>query len=1098
MALDATNFRQVLSCLLSLEADTRNKAEEAFNNIPTETRILFLLNSITDESLPDGEKQLACVLMRRLITNDFPEFYPKLSAEDQDQLKKCLLLLVQAETNDGLKKKMCDIVSELARNLVDDDGNNQWPEFLQFLFRCASSTSAQMKECSLRMFANVPGVFGNQQNSNLNLIKQMLQQSLVDGSDSKVRAQAVRAVCSFIILHEKETAIQKHFQDLLPSIIQVLAENLQNWDDDSIIKSFIDLCESSPKFLRPHIGGVIELCLKVFSNEDIDDEVRHLALEVIVTLSEVGSAMMKKEAQNYVGPLVQSILKMMADLEEDQEWSCSDEIVDEDNENNNVVAESSIDRLACGLGGKIVLPHIISNIPAMLSNSDWRFRHAALMAISAVGEGCHKQMEPLLPQIIEGVLTFLQDQHPRVRYAACNAVGQMSSDFAPTLQKKFHDKIVPSLLLLLDDNLNPRVQAHAGAALVNFAEDCPKHILVQYLEGMMLKLEAILNAKFTELVEKGTKLVLEQVVTTIASVADTAEEQFVAFYDRLIPKLKYIIDNAVTAELRQLRGKTLECVSLIGLAVGHDKFAKDARDVMDTLLKNHENGDIIAEDDPYHTYLISAWARICIVLGKDFQPYLPLVIGPVMKTASMKPEVALFDNEDLEDLDRVNADWQFISLGEQQNFGIRTAGLEDKVAACEMLVCYARELKEGFADYAEETVRLMIPLLKFYFHDGVRMAAAQSLPHLLECVKIKGPDYVKDMWNFICPELLSAIKGDPENEVVGDLFHSMAKCIEVLGKGCLTEQWMNELISLFEKNLLEHFLEQEAVQEKRKEEDYDENLEDEVDDSDEADTTFKISKLADVVHALFKVYGTDFYPYFDRVLTLFVKMLDPRQKWTDHQWSICIFDDLIEFTGPHCKKYKDYFLAPLANYVTYQQPEVRQAACYGFGVLALYGGEEFAQTCASVIPDLCKIISDPSAREEENQVATENAISALTKILKYNSSAVNVDEVLPHWLQSLPVTEDADEVPHVYDYLCDLIERNHPIVLGNNNSNLPNLVAIMTEVFFKDAIKLDHIVAKRMITIMREVQKSPEMFELCLSQLSIEKRAKLTEILVSG
>lgn len=37
-----------------------------------------------------------------------------------------------------------------------------------------------------------------------------------------------------------------------------------------------------------------------------------------------------------------------------------------------------------------------------------------------------------------------------------------------------------------------------GAALVNFAEDCPKHILVQYLDGIMLKLEAILNAKFIE------------------------------------------------------------------------------------------------------------------------------------------------------------------------------------------------------------------------------------------------------------------------------------------------------------------------------------------------------------------------------------------------------------------------------------------------------------------------------------------------------------------------------------------------------------------------------------------------------------------------
>jgi importin-5 len=33
--------------------------------------------------------------------------------------------------------------------------------------------------------------------------------------------------------------------------------------------------------------------------------------------------------------------------------------------------------------------------------------------------------------------------------------------------------------------------------------------------------------------EKGTKLVLEQIVTTLASVADTAEEKFEQYYDRL-------------------------------------------------------------------------------------------------------------------------------------------------------------------------------------------------------------------------------------------------------------------------------------------------------------------------------------------------------------------------------------------------------------------------------------------------------------------------------------------------------------------------------------------------------------------------------------
>ena len=67
-----------------------------------------------------------------------------------------------------------------------------------------------------------------------------------------------------------------------------------------------------------------------------------------------------------------------------------------------------------------------------------------------------------------------------------------------------------------------------------------------------------------------------------------------------------------------------------------------------------------------------------------------MVMGPVMKTASMKPEVALL--EELTGVDDNDEDWQFVQLGEQQNFGIKTAGLEDKATACQMLVCYAREL----------------------------------------------------------------------------------------------------------------------------------------------------------------------------------------------------------------------------------------------------------------------------------------------------------------------------------------------------------------------------------------------------------------------
>ncbi|PIO30666.1 hypothetical protein AB205_0044090 [Aquarana catesbeiana] len=120
------------------------------------------------------------------------------------------------------------------------------------------------------------------------------------------------------------------------------------------------------------------------------------------------------------------------------------------------------------------------------------------MALSAIGEGCHQQMESILNEMVNFVLLFLQDPHPRVRYAACNAIGQMATDFAPAFQKKFHEKVIASLLQTMEDQANPRVQAHAAAALINFTEDCPKSLLVPYLDNLVKHLHSIMVVKLQE------------------------------------------------------------------------------------------------------------------------------------------------------------------------------------------------------------------------------------------------------------------------------------------------------------------------------------------------------------------------------------------------------------------------------------------------------------------------------------------------------------------------------------------------------------------------------------------------------------------------
>jgi hypothetical protein len=181
----------------------------------------------------------------------------------------------------------------------------------------------------------------------------------------------------------------------------------------------------------------------------------------------------------------------------------------------------------------------------------------------------------------------------------------MATDFAPGFQKKFHEKVIAALLQTMEDQGNQRVQAHAVAALINFTEDCPKSLLSLYLDNLVKYLHSIMVLKIQEMIQKGTKLVLQQVVTAIASVADTAEEKFVPYYDLFMPSLKHIVENTVQ-ELKLLQRKTIECTSLIGLVVGKEKFMQDASDVMQLLLKTQTDFNDMEYDDPQISYMISA------------------------------------------------------------------------------------------------------------------------------------------------------------------------------------------------------------------------------------------------------------------------------------------------------------------------------------------------------------------------------------------------------------------------------------------------------------------------------------------------------------
>jgi hypothetical protein len=119
--------------------------------------------------------------------------------------------------------------------------------------------------------------------------------------------------------------------------------------------------------------------------DKFEESRRHLALEVLITLAETASGMVRKVAKKYLNRLgknsqenknilfqnlflVPQLLEMMVDLDDDAEWSTKDTIEDEEDDSNAVVGESSLDRLSCALGGKTVLTYILTTVQTMLQN----------------------------------------------------------------------------------------------------------------------------------------------------------------------------------------------------------------------------------------------------------------------------------------------------------------------------------------------------------------------------------------------------------------------------------------------------------------------------------------------------------------------------------------------------------------------------------------------------------------------------------------------------------------------------------------------------------------------------------------------------------
>jgi len=649
-----------------------------------------------------------------------------------------------------------------------------------------------------------------------------------------------------------------------------------------------------------------------------------------------------------------------------------------------------------------------------MTSSAWRDRHAALMAISAISEGCRDLMVGELDKVLDLVVPALRDPHPRVRWAGCNALGQMSTDFAGPMQEKYHQIVLPNIIPVLDSP-EPRVQAHAAAALVNFCEEAEKEVLEPYLDSL---LENLLH-----LLQSPKRFVQEQALSTIATVADSAESAFGKYYGTLMPLLFNVLREEQAKEYRLLRAKAMECATLIALAVGKERMGADSLALVQLLGSIQQN--IVDDDDPQASYLLHCWGRMCRVLEQEFVPYLPAVMPPLTEMAAAKADIQLLEGDDQVSQIQEEDGWELVPLKGKNN-GIKTSTLDDKHTAIELIIVYAQVLGAAFEPYVVEIMdKIALPSLGFYFHDPVRIAAARCVPALLTSYKkAHGAESTQlgQIWERVIDKILDSFGTEPAIDTLAIMYECFYECVECIGKSSLTPTHMAKFVECA-KSVLNDY--NERVKERADDARDREDGEDEDEDTlfaIEDDQTL-LSDMNKAFHTIFKNMGPEFLPTWEQLLE-FTSAYSRAQDPTQRQWAICLYDDIIEFCGPQSFTYQQHIVPALAVGLRDDFANNRQAAAYGIGVIAHKGGPNWAPFVTESLPLLFECCARPKAREEDDVYATENACASIAKILHFAPTTVqNWQDVVTAWVDTLPITNDEEAAPYGYSFLAQLIEQ---------------------------------------------------------------------------
>ncbi|THH27563.1 hypothetical protein EUX98_g6632 [Antrodiella citrinella] len=1037
-----SNFVQGLHALLQqstandtvqLKAATSQLNKDYYKN-PACIPALAQIVAISPEQ---GVRQLAAVELRKRVSQNSGDLWTQVGEPEREQIKAKLPEIVLGEASKLVRHSTARVIAAIASIEIP---LGTWSQLLPFLTQtCVSSDVTHREVATFILFTVLENIVEGFE-SHVQSFFKLFEGLLVDPESLEVRITTVRALGVIAqYINQDDKADIKSFQGLLPAMIQVIGQCVEAGNEQGA-RALFDVLETllilEIPILGPHIPQLAEFLLTCGGNRNYDMELRVLSLNALNWTVQYKKS--KVQSFNLAGALLEGLMPITTEEEPDD--------IDDDAPSRSALR--IIDGLATSLPPNQVFPPLRTLIQTYFSSADPASRRGAMLALGVCVEGCSEFMTPLMAQVWPVVEAGLQDSDASVRKASCIAISCLCEWLEDDCVSK-HAILVPTIMQLVNDPATQRSACTALDALLEILHDS----IDQYLHLIMDRLAG--------LIETAPFPVKSVIVGAIGSAAHASKDKFLPYFQPTMDRFKHFLVLTAEGEEQELRGITMDAVGTFAEAVGKDVFRPYFADMMAQAFAGMEMGSARLKECSF--LFFGVMAR---VFESDFAPYLPNVVPALISSlqqAEHGDDTALtIANSDAAvafasgstPATAIPVDGAAELDIEDVNFDI------DKMLDVNSTICIEKEIAADtigalmanttthFLPWVESCTVELIGQLNHYY-DGIRKSATDSLLEIIRSFyDLSGPQEwqpsatvfapldprVKQLCGHILVPLMEMYESEDNKKVVAGLCIGLAETISKLGPAFIEGQ--TDKIA----NIAIQVLDQKAVCQQDPDQDEEEEA---PEDSAEYDTIL-MSSAGDLVAALATALGPDFAQAFPTFFGLISKYYKKNRSLSERSSAIgCLSEIISGLKGavtPHTEALLELFYRALSD----PEPEVQTNACFASGLLVEHSGMDLSPQYLHLLAAYRPIFSVAEDAPSAHLNARDNAVGAVSRLIKRNVGAVPLDQVLPVLFGAMPLKNDYLENRPAFGAIF-LLFNTQPQVLGPYLDRLLQIFAFVLD-----------------------------------------------------